>query len=79
MKGRNNRGRKGGEGKEGGTRCSCRDRVTSRGREKGERGWGGVGAGVEGDPSGDFGDRRVGGGGVGVDGRVGEGRVPTGV
>jgi hypothetical protein len=53
--------------------------VTSRGREKGDRKWGGVWAGVEGDPVGDFGDRRVGSGWVaGVKVGVGESRVPTG-
>jgi hypothetical protein len=57
----------------------CRDRVTSRGRGKGERRWGGVWAGVEGDPARDFGDRRVGSDWVvGVKVGVGEGRVPTG-
>jgi hypothetical protein len=53
--------------------------VTSRGRGKGERRWGGVWAGVEGDPAGDFWDRRVGSGGaVGLKVGVSEGRVPTG-
>ncbi len=46
----NNRGGKGGKGEEGGTRCSCREKVTSRGREKVERRWsgGGVWTRVEG-------------------------------
>jgi hypothetical protein len=69
-------GEEGGKGEEGDTRCSCREKVTSRGREKGERRWsgGGVWTRVEGDPVRDFGDRRVGGGGaVGDKVRVGVG------
>ena len=38
-------GGRGGEGEEGDTRCSCRDRVTSRGRGKGEKRWSGGGSG----------------------------------
>ena len=77
--GEEQQGEEGGKGKEGSTRCSCRARVTSRGRGKGERRWGGVWAGVEGDPAGDFWDRRVGSGGaVGLKVGVSEGRVPTG-
>jgi hypothetical protein len=72
-------GMKGGKGEEEGTRCSCRDRVTSRERVKGGRRWGGVWTWVEGDPVRDVGDRRVGSGWVvGFKVGVGEGRVPTG-
>jgi hypothetical protein len=71
-----------GEGGEGDTRCSCRDRVTSMGRGKGEKRWsgGGVWTLIEGDPVGDFGDRRVGGGGAVGDKVIGVGEdgVPTG-
>ncbi len=71
-----------GMGEEGGTRCSCRDRVTSRGRGKGEkrRSGGGVWARVKGHPGRNFGDGRVGGGGaVGDKVRVGEGGCRCGV
>jgi hypothetical protein len=74
-------GGRGGEGEEGDTRCSCRDRVTSRGRGKGERRRSGEGVWtrVEGHSVRHFGDRRVGGGcAVGDKVRVGEGGVPTG-
>jgi hypothetical protein len=70
------------KGKKGDTRCcSCRDRVTSRGRGQREKRWSGRGVGTrgEGDPVGNFGYGRMGCGRE-VAGKVGvsEGGVPTG-
>jgi hypothetical protein len=76
MEGGTTGGGRGGKGEdEGNTRCSCRV------REKGEKRWsgGGVWTRVEGHPVRDFGNRRVGGGGVvGDKVEVGEGGMPTG-
>ncbi len=63
------------------TRCSCRERVTSRGRGQGEKRWWrrGFGTGVKGDPVGNLGHGRVGcGREVVVKVGVREGGMPAG-